>query len=118
VAYSKVSVMQFWERLKPDVAASLTDEQRDGLNAALTGSPETAESNVTCDLRLSFHWFFVVIMWGPERRTSGRLKIERARKPVLKWANAPVLGAMAVGYLLASFGIGAFAIRITESLFG
>ena len=110
-----MAVAEFWERVGPQVEASFSDEQRAALDGALV---QPSQSNVTGDIRISLGWFFIVLMWGPERRAPVRLKSERERRPVLSWANLPMLAAMSVGYVLASYGIVAGALSLTYNLFG
>jgi hypothetical protein len=43
------------------------------------------------EIRLSFGYFYVVLLWGKERRSMARFREDRKRYPVVTAANMPVL---------------------------
>lgn len=51
------------------------------------------------DLRVSFYWFFVRILWGREKRSFDRIKQDGAQHPALTWKNLPALLTVGAGYL-------------------
>lgn len=51
-----------------------------------TGSPPRKG-----EIRLSFGYFYVVLLWGKERRSMARFREDRKRYPVVTAANMPVL---------------------------
>lgn len=46
------------------------------------------------EIRLSFGYFYVVLKWGEEKRSAGRLEADRKAFPVLTATHAPVLAAI------------------------
>ncbi|OYW54034.1 MAG: hypothetical protein B7Y80_00985 [Hyphomicrobium sp. 32-62-53] len=46
------------------------------------------------EIRLSFWYFFVVIKWGSERRSSDRIADDRQVHPTLTASTLPVLATM------------------------
>ncbi|MBU2581702.1 MAG: hypothetical protein KJ622_08290 [Alphaproteobacteria bacterium] len=90
---------RFWREMKPDVAGTLSDEQR-GEIERLLGQPMSSPSKEISDLRLSFKWFFIRLAWGPEKRNPDRVKQEQEMHPALSRRNAPLLASLLVGYTL------------------
>lgn len=108
---SEVSVVsdRFWREFKPDVAQTLSDEQRGEIERVLDGAPASNDNGLG-DLRLSFKWFFVRIGWGPERRSRERLKKEQELHPLMTRRNAPMLASlfasyMALWYIIVALGV-------------
>ncbi|MBA4130223.1 MAG: hypothetical protein C0519_02240 [Hyphomicrobium sp.] len=67
-------------------------------DAAELGSTDGAgkappKANVR-EIRLSFWYFFVVIKWGSERRSTDRIADDRQAHPALTATTLPVLAAM------------------------
>lgn len=89
---SQPPVARFWDRLGPEMIASLTDDQKIAIGRAV--SSVTASARLPVDIRLSFHWFFVAIMAGRENRSKDRLRIDRLHRPVFRFLNILVLGAI------------------------
>jgi hypothetical protein len=78
----------FWKSVGDDVYGKLTEKQRQAIIRAVhRGSDEKVNS----DIRLSFGRYFLVILFGRERRNHDRLKEERAKRPVLIARNLPIL---------------------------
>jgi len=46
------------------------------------------------EIRLSFRYFYVVLKWGQEKRSAGRIEADRKAFPVLTATHAPVLAAI------------------------
>lgn len=58
------------------------------------------------EIRLSFGYFYVLLKWGKERRSNGRIDDERRLYPVLTASNVPVLAtAWAAVFMLSYFGL-------------
>lgn len=55
------------------------------------------------EIRLSFRYFFVVLKWGNERRSTSRIAKERREYPVLTATHAPVLAAAWAAVFLLSY---------------
>lgn len=78
----------FWKAVGNGVYDRLDEEQRQAIvRAARRGSDESIKS----DIRLSFGKYFLVILFGRERRSRARLNEERAKRPVFVARNLPVL---------------------------
>ena len=76
-------------------------EDRGTANAsAPIPTPATANGG---EIRLSFRYFFVVLKWGNERRSSGRIAKERREYPALTATHAPVLAAVWAAIFLLSY---------------
>lgn len=58
------------------------------------GPGEATQKPNVREIRLSFGYFFVVIKWGSERRSSDRIVDDRQAHPALTASTAPVLAAM------------------------
>ncbi|MEZ5925520.1 MAG: hypothetical protein R3D57_14155 [Hyphomicrobiaceae bacterium] len=88
---------RFWGDFSPAVAQSLTAEQRTEIERVLDLSATPQPSRIG-DVRLSFYWFFVRILWGREKRSADRLKQERALYPAMTKRNAPAILTLGVAY--------------------
>lgn len=101
---SEVSVAsdRFWREFKADVAGSLTKEQRGEIERVLELSSGPGGKELG-DLRLSCKWFFVRLVWGPEKRSPDRIKHEQEMHPAMARRNAPMLASLVVGYTLLSY---------------
>lgn len=90
---------RFWREFNADTARTLSSEQRYEIERALDVSTAPSGDKVS-DLRLSFWWFFVRITWGPEQRSTDRIKQEQEQHPAMARRNAPVLASMLAGQLV------------------
>lgn len=74
--------------LDPEVAKSFTEEQLRELERSLA---EPASSGTPINIRLTmpmlWRQFYITFLAGPERRSKKRLNKERARHPLLTFAN-------------------------------
>ena len=98
---SEVGVVsdRFWREFKTDVAGTLSDEQRKEIDRVLSES-STPRNEKLGDLRLSFRWFFVRFVWGPEKRSSERLNAEQKLHPPMAARNVPMLASLFAGYMV------------------
>lgn len=112
---SEVSVAsdRFWREINTDIAGSLSDEQRGEIERVLELSSVPGGRELS-DLRLSCKWFFVRLVWGPEKRSPDRIKHEQKTHPAMARRNAPMLASLLVGYTLLSY---AAALGISAALF-
>ncbi len=94
---ANVATERFWKEFKPEVAGSLSADQRNEIERVLGAAGYPGESKVG-DLRLSCYWFFVRLVWGPEKRSTDRIKIEREKHPVMARRNLPMLASLFAGY--------------------
>lgn len=105
---------RFWSELKSDVAGTLSDEQRGEIQRALENtSKDEAGSQELSDLRLSFKWFFVRLIWGPEKRSADRIKKELEMHPPMARRNLPMLASLFAGYM----GLWYVALIVTTAVF-
>ncbi len=113
---SEVGVVsdRFWSELKSEVAGALSEEQRGEIQRALESSSSAeAGNNELSDLRLSFKWFFVRLIWGPEKRHIDRIKQEQELHPPMARKNLPMLASLFAGYM----GLWYVALIVTTALF-
>lgn len=78
----------FWNDVDPDVAGALNTSQKDEILKALS---RRANASYPADIRLSLFGYFLVVIFGLERRSKERLKSERRRRPVITIQNIPVI---------------------------
>lgn len=106
-----VASERFWREFKTDVAATLSDEQRREIERVLR-QPEPVGKSELGDIRLSFKWFFVRLVWGPEKRSPERIKQEQAMHPAMQPRNLPMLASLFAGSVAVWYGavvVGAIA---------
>lgn len=87
----------FWTQFKADVAGTLSDEQKTEINRVL-GMPADLAGKGPGDLRLSFGWGFLRLMWGLEKRNPERVKSDEKNHPVMTRRNVPALLSLLAGY--------------------
>lgn len=90
--------VRFWGDFDPALAQSLSAEQRTEIERVFLLSSPAARPSRVGDLRLSFYFFFVRILWGREKRSSARLKQESTMHPAMTRRNVPALLTMGVAY--------------------
>ena len=92
----------FWNDVNPTVVTSLTDFQKDEILAAVS---RRASANYPADVRLSLFGYFLVIIFGRERRSDDRLETERHKRPVFTLRNLPLIAILwgSVVYTAFSF---------------
>jgi hypothetical protein len=67
----------------------------DAAEPSSAGDAGKATPQADCrEIRLSFWYFFIVIKWGSERRSSSRVADDRQAHPALTATTAPVLVAI------------------------
>jgi len=99
----------FWKHVGGDVYQKLTEAERDAiLRAARSGSDDSPMS----DIRLSFGRYFLVVLFGKERRCRTRLNEERAKRPVFTARNLPVLLVLWGSVLYALYSLLIFGIEL------
>ena len=64
---------RFWNEFKADIAGTLSDAQKQEVERVISASSTPVNEQLS-DLRLSFKWFFVRLVWGPEKRSPERIK--------------------------------------------
>jgi len=88
---------RFWNQFRADIADTLSDEQKGEIDRVLS-LPTGASAVGPGDLRLSFGWCFVRLMWGLEKRNSDRVKRDEKVHPIMTRRNAPMLASLFAGY--------------------
>ncbi len=94
----------FWNRFDSAIAGTLSDSQKNEINRIL-GNRQSSGEEKKADIRLSFGWYYLVIMWGKEKRRRERLNKERKLHPVVTLANAPVIIFFWVGLILSLYSL-------------
>lgn len=90
---------RFWNEFRSDVAGTLSDAQKQEIERVLATS-STPVSEQLSDLRLSFKWFFVRLVWGPEKRSPERVMKEQKTNPLMARRNLPMLASLFAGYMV------------------
>ncbi len=78
----------FWKDVGPSVTAGLNDFQK---NAILEAVNRRGSDSHAADVRLSLFGYFLVVLFGRERRDNQRLNDERRRRPVFTIKNLPMI---------------------------
>ncbi len=78
----------FWKDVGPSVTAGLNDFQK---NAILEAVNRRDSDSHAADVRLSLFGYFLIVLFGRERRGNQRLKDERRRRPVFTIKNLPMI---------------------------
>jgi hypothetical protein len=110
--------VRFWGEFDPALAQSLTPQQRTEIERVLLSAPAARPSRIG-DLRLSFYFFFIRILWGREMRSSARLKQESATHPAITRRNVPALLTMGIAYTAFWYMVvGLCAFMFTDYIIG
>lgn len=107
---------RFWDELNPAIAQSLSADQRVEIERVLRIDPTQLPSPVG-DLRVSFYWFFVRILWGREKRNSERLQQESAQYPAVSRKNVPALLTFGAGYIALWYTVLAIIVTLILAVF-
>jgi hypothetical protein len=81
----------FWKEVDPDVVTNLNEFQKD---AILDAVRRRGNNQHTADIRLSLFGYFLVVLFGKERRSRDRLKDERDKRPVLTFNNLVLIAVL------------------------
>ncbi len=98
MSQTMVPANRFWQEFSTDVAQTLSDEQRGEIERALGATSRSGNSDLG-DLRLSFKWFFLRFVFGPEKRSAERIKQEQEMHPAMSPRNVPMLASVVAGYV-------------------
>ncbi len=110
---------RFWGDFNPVLAQSLSSEQRSEIERVLLLTSPAARPSRIGDLRLSFYFFFIRILWGREKRSAARLKQESAMHPAMTKKNVPAILTMGVAYTAFWYMVvGLCAFLFTDYLLG
>lgn len=100
----------------PAIAQSLTADQRVEVERVLSLASDDRPGPAG-DLRISFYWFFVRILWGREKRSFDRLKQESTQHPAISLKNLPGLMSLSVGYVAFCYMLLVIAAAFITSYF-
>lgn len=98
MSQTMVPANRFWQEFNAEVAQTLSDEQRGEIERALGATSRPGNSDLG-DLRLSFKWFFLRLVFGPEKRSPERIKQEQKMHPAMSARNVPMLASVVAGYV-------------------
>lgn len=108
---------RIFARLSPEIAATFTSEQVEGLRRAID---KLSWKRHAIDLRLSVPFpvrsFYLVILAGPERRSRKRLRAEKHRYPIWTPTNILVLAVFVSLMVLSVLGVLQFLFPTLASL--
>ncbi|MGD9669685.1 MAG: hypothetical protein AB7U75_11585 [Hyphomicrobiaceae bacterium] len=97
MSQASIASDRFWNLFKSDIASTLSNEQKGEIDRVL-GLAAAPSANGPGDLRMSFGWAFVRLMWGLEKRNSARVKQDEKLHPIMTRRNAPMLASLLAGY--------------------
>lgn len=113
-----VPATRFWSVFDPAIAQSLSAEQRAEVERVFA-LDATQRPSAIGDLRVSFRWFFLRVMWGREKRSADRRHQDSVMHPAITKKNAPALLALGVGYTAVWYMvIGISAALLARHFFG
>lgn len=100
----------FWSDVGHEIYDSLTQNQRSAIE---TAAEARVAEGIRSDVRLSFGRWFLVVLFGRERRGVERLKQDRENRPVIVYRNLPIIillwgSVVFTAYSLFGFGLQAF----------
>lgn len=114
-----MTTVRFWGDFDPVLGQTLSSEQRSEIERVLLLSSPAARPSRIGDLRLSFYFFFIRILWGREKRSSERLKQESAMHPAITKRNVPAILTVGVAYTAFWYMVvGLCAFLFTDYLLG
>jgi len=89
-----------WDAFKADVADSFSSEQRQEIERVFQQARENESrySDDVKDLRLSFKWFFIRLIWGSEKRNVKRIRDEQVSHPASVRDHFLGITSLLVGY--------------------
>lgn len=93
-----------------------------GMAAAAQNAPSTARSTAAVaksprgEVRLSFGLFYIVLLWGKERRSSERIASDRTRYPALTSTHFPVLAAIWAAIFIAMYFVAIAGLKLLVML--
>lgn len=101
--------VSFWQDVDPNAMAGLNEFQK---NAILDAVKKRSETTHASDIRLSAFGFFLVILFGRERRSRERLKEERSRRPVFARKNIVMISILWGCVLFALYNLTPFLVHL------
>ena len=108
-------IARFLSGVPAHLAASFTEAQLSAVKDFVIDS--RARQAVDIRWSIPFFWFrfFIVVLAGPERRSTQRLAADRALRPLWTWGNAIVI-AVFLAMLCTSFVGMHYALRMSSVL--
>jgi hypothetical protein len=106
--------MTFWNDVDPSVVTDLNTHQKD---AILDAVRRRGNQRHAADIRLSLFGFFLVVLFGRERRSPDRLKSERARRPVITFNNLLLIAVLWGSLIYTLYSLLPHAIEFLLNLF-
>ena len=103
----------FWSRIDRSIVEGFSRQQRKAIEMAL-GGQENERSRVS-DIRLSFGRFFLVLLWGREKRGHERLVQERRNHPVFTLRNLPMILIIWISILFTGYSVAAVTFRLISA---
>jgi hypothetical protein len=108
-------VKWFWSAVGNDVYDSLDGSQRTAIEKA---AKTRLSQGIRSDIRLSFGKYFLVILFGRERRSRERLAAERANRPVFALRNLPVIFVLWGSFLFTLYSALGFVLNTFVRMLG
>ncbi|MHA1554461.1 MAG: hypothetical protein ACTSU0_08640 [Alphaproteobacteria bacterium] len=104
----------FWEDVDPSVTVGLNDFQKDAIVEAVN---RRGSDSHAADIRLSAFGYFLVVLFGRERRDRQRLKDERHRRPVFTIKNLAMILVLWGSVIYTIYSLLPHAVRLLLELF-
>lgn len=106
--------LAFWNDVDPNVVHDLNSHQKDAILKAVR---RRGNEQHTADIRLSLFGYFLVVLFGRERRSQDRLKRERVRRPVITFNNLMLIAVLWGSLIYTLYSLLPLAIEALLKLF-
>ncbi|MCK7616083.1 hypothetical protein [Roseibium sediminicola] len=104
----------FWNDVDPKVVTDLNAQQKQAIYVAVQ---RRGNARHAADIRLSLFGYFLVVLFGRERRSQNRLKNERTRRPVVTFNNLLLIAVLWGSLIYTLYSLLPHAIKGLLSLF-
>lgn len=105
--------VSFWQDVDPNAIAGLDEFQKKAILEAVKKRNNNAHKS---DIRLSAFGYFLVILFGKERRSRERLKEERNKRPVVTRNNLVMISVLWGGLIFALYNLTPHAVHFVLKL--
>jgi hypothetical protein len=99
-------------RLQPTILDSLSEQQKQALHEAVTGSASGPPVNIRLTIPLWSRRFYITVLSGLEQRGGDRRRLERTRYPLRTVANF----FFAIGFVVAFYALALVALALFASV--
>lgn len=104
----------FWKEVDPDATEGLSDFQKSTIFDVVK---RRGSDHHKADIRLSAFGYFLVVLFGRERRNPDRLKEERRQRPVLTFNNLVLLLVLWGSLIYTLYSLLPYAVELLLKIF-